>query len=282
MLSSHDYAELKERKKPIKSGSQNGRKTIGFSIKKESEAEFNELNVRVGNEEGEGVDDEEVYEQVEDEEDYKSNLNIKIADDENVSVDLEQAAPGGFDENSKLHASINQYKMKFLGSVHGMAEFKEFLKPTSGYRLLKFWLDCEFYRDSMQDYDDVENMATRNRLFRDINEKHIFAFASKMHDKISKNYLTSDGQHRLNHALFDHIQYDVLRRLRAYWVPRYILSKLKEKGKNYGSFPLPPLTPDFGRQSTYMSAPSSSKTISMQQQQNVIKDLEALTDDQKR
>jgi hypothetical protein len=139
-----------------------------------------------------------------------------------------------------------------------MNEFKEFLKPTSGFKLVKFWLECEFYRDSMQDYDEIENMATRNRLFRDINEKYIFAFARKMHDKISKNYLNGQS---LNHSLFDHIQYDILRRLRAYWVPRFILSQLKTIGKEYGGFPLPPLTPDFGRASTYLSAPSTCKTI---------------------
>lgn len=50
--------------------------------------------------------------------------------------------------------------------VNGMNEFKEFLKGTPGNRLIKFWFDCEFYRDSMQDYDQIENMATRNRLFR--------------------------------------------------------------------------------------------------------------------
>ena len=53
-------------------------------------------------------------------------------------------------ELDELHASINQYKLKFLSSVKGMREFQEFLKPTSGDRLLRFWLDCEFYRDSMQ------------------------------------------------------------------------------------------------------------------------------------
>lgn len=146
-----------------------------------------------------------------------------------------------------------------------MIEFKEFLKNTIGFRLYKFWLDCEFYRDSMQDYDQISNMATRNRLFRDINEKYVFSFAKKMHEKISKNYLMSQG---LNHSLFDRIQYDILRRLRAYWVPRFVLSKLKQKGKDYGSFPLPPLTPDYSRQSTYLSAPSTSKILPFNTKQN--------------
>ena len=58
------------------------------------------------------------------------------------------------------------YKNESMLKVNGMNEFKEFLKGTPGNRLIKFWFDCEFYRDSMQDYDQIENMATRNRLFR--------------------------------------------------------------------------------------------------------------------
>ena len=86
--------------------------------------------------------------------------NLSFVDDDFEAGDEENL------ESEKFHASINQYKEKFMGSVNGMSEFKEFLKHTNGYRLVKFWLDCEFYRDSMQDYDDIENMATRNRLFR--------------------------------------------------------------------------------------------------------------------
>lgn len=196
---------------------------------------------------------EEDYEQDFDEENPK-HFDVKL--EENLSFLDEDLPNDNFVENPNLHASINQYKLKFLGSVNGMREFKEFLRHTSGFRLLKFWLDCEFYRDSMQDYDQIDNMATRNRLFRDINEKYVFTFAKKMHEKVSKNYFAGHG---LNHSLFDRIQYDVLRRLRSYWVPRFVLNKLKQKGKNYGAYPLPPLTPDYSRQSTYLSAPPSRK-----------------------
>ena len=51
-----------------------------------------------------------------------------------------------------------------------------------------------------------------------------------------------------------------MRRLRSYWVPRYILNKLKNSGKNYGNYPLPPLTPEYSRQSTYNTVPSAVKT----------------------
>jgi hypothetical protein len=97
-----------------------------------------------------------------------------------------------------------------------------------------------------------------------------------MHEKISNNYLNGQS---LTHSLFDQIQYDVLRRLRSYWVPRFIISKLKSKGKDYGAFPLPPLTPDYGRQSTYLSAPSSCKTIPFSSQNFQI---DLLTNEQKK
>ena len=86
----------------------------------------------------------------------------------------------------------------------------------------------------------------------------MFANSQKVHEKISENYYNTPN---LNHCLFDEIQYDILRRLRAYWVPRFILNKLKSSGKNYGSYPLPPLTPEYSRQSTYITQASAGKII---------------------
>lgn len=88
-------------------------------------------------------------------------------------------------------------------------------------------------------------------------EKYVFPFWKKMNEKINKSYTNSE--YRLNHNLFDKIQYDVLRRLRAYWVPRFIINKLKQRGKDYGSYPLPPITPDYSRQSTYLTVSTASK-----------------------
>jgi hypothetical protein len=105
-----------------------------------------------------------------------ARLGMKLIADED---EMSDSVSYGYIENNEIHASINQYKMKFLGSVNGMNEFNEFLKETNGYRLLKFWFDCEFYRDSMQDYDQIENMATRNRLFRySTSQLMIFYFKS--------------------------------------------------------------------------------------------------------
>ena len=87
----------------------------------------------------------------------------------------------------------------------------------------------------------------------------MFSFSKKMHRKLNESYVESTT---LNHTIFDSIQYDILRRIRAYWVPRFILNKLKGIGKDYGyTHPLPPITPLFSRQSTYISTTSAGKRI---------------------
>jgi hypothetical protein len=158
----NDYEDLSNLSSRKKSSS---KKTIGFSLQPQSE-EFNELNVIMDQEDQNNA--ENFYqEDYINEEDIDTNMNLRL--DTNIMMTNEEEdalTQNDTVDISKLHASISQYKQKFLGSVSGMNEFKEFLKPTSGHRLLKFWLDCEFYRDSMQDYDEIDNMATRNRLFR--------------------------------------------------------------------------------------------------------------------
>ena len=50
--------------------------------------------------------------------------------------------------------------------VEGVDGFKQFVENTSGKNLLHFWLDCEYFKDMMEDYDESQINATRNRLFR--------------------------------------------------------------------------------------------------------------------
>ena len=170
------------RKSSRKSQTSDSKKTIGFNLKENYQTKennnnrpntnkeyFNELNTSFDNDnedqtENQYEDDDDDEDQ---EEDYESGDKMQLKIDDNLSfIEDEDDATEAYADYEKIHASINQYKLKFLGSVLGMQEFKEFLRNTVGYRLIRFWLDCEFYRDSMQDYDQIENMATRNRLFR--------------------------------------------------------------------------------------------------------------------
>jgi hypothetical protein len=187
---------------------------------------------------GQDFNDDEIEYNYEMQEEFAAQFNkIELGDDQaSVGEPIDD-----MNENDRIHASINEYKLKYLGSVSKMNVFKKFLQGTSdGEKLIKFWLDCEFFKDSMQGYDQIENMATRNRLFRDIIEKYIFVFSDVVDRKLKDDYLNSRG---LNHQVFMRIQYDILRRLRSYWVPRFILNRLREEGKDLARFPLPPLTP---------------------------------------
>ncbi len=47
-----------------------------------------------------------------------------------------------------------------------MEQLKNFLLDNVGRYLFNFWMDCEMFKDTMEDFDDEENLAFRNRLFR--------------------------------------------------------------------------------------------------------------------
>lgn len=54
----------------------------------------------------------------------------------------------------------------YIFQFDGFEELKTFIENTSGNNLLQFWLDCENFKDMMEDYDETQINATRNRLFR--------------------------------------------------------------------------------------------------------------------
>ena len=53
-----------------------------------------------------------------------------------------------------------------MQQVDSFVAFMAFLKGTVGNNLLNFWLDCEYFKDTMEEYDETQINATRNRLFR--------------------------------------------------------------------------------------------------------------------
>lgn len=110
-----------------------------------------------------------------------------------------------------------------------MQAFVRFLQSTQGgYDLYRFWMDCEFFKDTMAGLDQIENVVARTRLFRDLNDdKHHLPFMRHLQNKIRQAYLDSAGT--LTHDIFLQVQYDVLRRLRMYWSARFIIHQLFEQ-----------------------------------------------------
>ena len=110
-----------------------------------------------------------------------------------------------------------------------MQAFVRFLQTTKGgYDLYRFWMDCEFFKDTMAGLDQIENVVARTRLFRDLNDdKYHLPFMRHLQNKIRRAYSETAGI--LTHDIFLQVQYDVLRRLRMYWVARFIIHQLFEQ-----------------------------------------------------
>ncbi|XP_059138673.1 regulator of G-protein signaling 22-like isoform X2 [Physella acuta] len=129
----------------------------------------------------------------------------------------------------RLKMTVQQVKERMLGSHKTFEEFREFLRGTSGEHLLTFWLECENFKDTMEDFDDDQNMDMRNAHFRNIQDKYKLKLTSDALDQITQA-ATNKG---LSHTIFLRTQYDVLRRLRAYWVPRFLIHCEMTKGISF-------------------------------------------------
>ncbi|XP_030854657.1 uncharacterized protein LOC575237 isoform X3 [Strongylocentrotus purpuratus] len=118
----------------------------------------------------------------------------------------------------KHRVTFHQLKEEILGSLVGMELFKAFLAGTLGEDMLNFWLDCEMYRDNVQSMEGGTDIK-RTRLFRDIQDKYRF----KLTPDAQKQIKQAQGNIGLSESVFTRTQYDVLRRLRSYWVARFLI-----------------------------------------------------------
>ncbi|XP_052275180.1 uncharacterized protein LOC127874696 isoform X4 [Dreissena polymorpha] len=149
--------------------------------------------------------------------------NVYVAfDDEGVSEAQTETDVKNLE--GRLKMTFQQLKESTLGTFSGMEDFKGFLWGTAGRQLVNFWLDCEYFKDSMEKFDAVAIVEERNRLFRDIQDKFKIHLTRDAKEQISK----AASNASLSHSVFIRTQYDVLRRLRAYWVPRYMLHMERE------------------------------------------------------
>ncbi|CAH1792455.1 unnamed protein product [Owenia fusiformis] len=119
----------------------------------------------------------------------------------------------------KLNMSLQEMKEKMLGSVEKMAAFKRFLDDTSGKFAFSFWKDCEYYKDTTETWDETSGLISRNKLFRDIRDRYRMNLTKEARAQLAK----ASGSSNLSHTIFIRAQYDVLRRLRTYWLQRFIL-----------------------------------------------------------
>ncbi|XP_074646346.1 uncharacterized protein LOC141902488 [Tubulanus polymorphus] len=159
-------------------------------------------------------------------EDELDNDQAYVSFGEDAAANEEQTEEAMKNLEGKHQMTYQQMKEEALGSAVGLREFFNFLSGTAGKKMADYWLDCEFYKDSMEDFDEIRNVATRNRLFRDIKDRYRLNFTNDAQEQMLK----AASNANLSHTIFIRTQYDVLRRLRAYWVPRFIIHKGRVDG----------------------------------------------------
>ncbi|KAK9411900.1 hypothetical protein NXF25_003075 [Crotalus adamanteus] len=120
-------------------------------------------------------------------------------------------------------AALQQLKEDVLGTRAGMEDFMEFLHNTLGSHLLNFWIDCEdvmdFTRHLEATVSPQETHLFFSSAFRDIQAKYRLAIPPAFQEQLEENI----GEEETPFASLSRKQYDALRRLRSYWVPRFLI-----------------------------------------------------------
>ncbi|KAL7061652.1 hypothetical protein AAHC03_0729 [Spirometra sp. Aus1] len=136
---------------------------------------------------------------------------------------------------------IQQIKEFLLADREGMQDFLHFLLPTRGIHLVKFWMDCEailsHIKDSLSDHyllEHVQNARTLERTYESFLPRSTHALLLNAVTCFSRAVTTDKGIDVvetkdtetlvfLGCANLDRAQYAVVKRLRSYWLPRWML-----------------------------------------------------------
>ncbi|XP_075253831.1 uncharacterized protein LOC142345592 isoform X2 [Convolutriloba macropyga] len=121
----------------------------------------------------------------------------------------------------KRRTVLQQLKEEFLSTREGLNNFKKFLTTTeNGKDLVEFWVEVEQFKDELEQIgefgeDRISGKQFR-QIFREIMNKYNLSRETK--EQIRKS-LQNDG---FSLTVFMRTQYDILRRIRTYWIPRYL------------------------------------------------------------
>nr|XP_039254136.1 uncharacterized protein LOC120331161 [Styela clava] len=185
-------------------------------------------------------DEDDDMEEVDDDEDGGGSGFLEF-DDRDSSCDETETE---IESIQKVHSmKLQHIKERLLGSKEGVDSLLNFLSDTAGIYLILFWLDAEAFKDafdhtnnSRKDLNDMDDgsdssnissvvtddgvmLAWRHRLFREILDRHKFTLSEEATEQIRE----AQSNVGLTCHVFARTQYDALRRLRSYWLPRYIV-----------------------------------------------------------
>ncbi|CAH8837587.1 unnamed protein product [Trichobilharzia szidati] len=162
-----------------------------------------------------------------------------------------------FDEiqamEERQNIPMQQLKEILLSSRDGMKDFMAYLVTTNGIHLIDFWLDCEAIKmitseeeeEEREGEEGNEGRAGFNRikmkfdLIRDLEDRYLLRLTPKARQQlfasvnsISDYFMTIKTRYnppeesylcQLGDMMFDFVQHDCLRRLKYYWLPRWLL-----------------------------------------------------------
>ncbi|XP_073527782.1 uncharacterized protein [Phyllobates terribilis] len=149
------------------------------------------------------------------------------ADPEDLSVTEEEE--NFVKQHNLTMSALQQLKEEALSSVVGFGRFVRFLQDTRGIHLLHFWMDCEAFKDTSVDLaaghspEDARHLCVH--LFRSIQNKYQFCLSPECQEQIRQCQQSRGASY---HAL-RRPQYDALRRLRSYWIPRFLIHRQRRQ-----------------------------------------------------
>ncbi|KAM5165278.1 uncharacterized protein ACMZJ9_007741 [Mantella aurantiaca] len=126
-------------------------------------------------------------------------------------------------QNNLPPSSLQHLKEAALSSRGGVARFTDFLRGTLGFHLLHYWLDCEQFKEESVELEVSRSPEeARHRcvhLFRSIQNKYRTYLSPAWQEQIR----LSQQDWGPSYQALRRSQYDALRRLRAYWIPRFLI-----------------------------------------------------------
>ena len=199
-------------------GSYYNRVVSAPSKEKKSVATSSELTT------GEDYDDEEIDGiDEDDDEDAKSGRRTYLVESNSrESRRRSQEAINAVSLLERKHGrSMLEIKTQLIGNLNGMQSFRSFLEGTQGARLYDFWMEAERFKDEYETVADKEDKRRQHNLFRNILD--LFGTLLTEDARAELYQLFSDSE--FDRSSLVRPQYGALRRLRAYWIPRYILHR---------------------------------------------------------
>ncbi|XP_075454916.1 uncharacterized protein LOC142493975 [Ascaphus truei] len=153
---------------------------------------------------------------------YHQDTDMEWATKDEVSAAIEEEE-SFLQQHNLTRSSLQRLKEEALGTREGMGKFVDFLQDTLGSYLLHFWMDCEEFKECSIDleanYSPVEARHRSVHLFRCIQGKYQVCLSPECQEQIR---VSQQNWGPTFHAL-KRPQYDALRRLRSYWVPRFLI-----------------------------------------------------------